>query len=252
MDMELGDGPAADEASASGAVTYGGTLKLTWTGATLTTGTVDLFDGSSFSGAFSSLELVNWPDPALRVSTNNLTTDGSIAITANAAPVAQNLTLGVAQGGSVSLAVVDGKFAPTDADGDSIAITGVSAASSGTAGCTANNVTYTADGAMGTNTFTYTVTDAFGATDTKTVTVVVYSAVGFNKLSGPVSLGGGLYQLDYLGVSGEDYALDESPDLVPPYTWTPVITHTAAGNGTITYTVPLSYPSGSFRTRHVP
>lgn len=252
MDMELGDGPAADEASASGAVTYGGTLKLTWTGATLTTGTVDLFDGSSFSGAFAAVQLVNWPDPALRVNTANLTTDGSIAITANAAPVAQNLTLGVAQGESVSLAVVGGKFAPTDADGDSIAITGVSAASSGTAGCTANTVTYTADGAMGTNTFTYTVTDAFGATDTKAVTVVVYSAVGFNKLSGPVSLGGGLYQLDYLGVPGEDYALDESPDLVPPYTWTPVITHTAAGNGTITYTVPLSYPSGSFRTRHVP
>ena len=164
----------------------------------------------------------------------------------------ESLTIGVALGGSVSLPVIGGKNGPTDADGDSMAVTDVTDASSGTSGFTANSVTYTADGAPGTNTFTYTVTDAFGATDTKAVTVVVYSATGFNKLSGPVSVGGGLYQLDYLGVPGEDYALDESPELVPPYTWEAVVTNTAADNGALSFIVPLSHPSGSFRTRHVP
>ena len=55
-DMELGDGLTADKASASGTVTYNGTLKLEWTGTTLNSGdTFTLFDGSDFSGAFTGL-----------------------------------------------------------------------------------------------------------------------------------------------------------------------------------------------------
>lgn len=252
MDLELGDGPTADEASASGAVTFGGTLKLTWTGTTLTTGTVDLFDGSSYSGAFAAIQLVNWPDPSLRVNTNNLTTDGSVAIVANTAPTAQNLTLGVAHGESVSFQVIGGKFAPSDVDGDSLSITGVSAATSGTSGFTANNVTYTANGATGTNTFDYTVTDAFGATDTKTMTVIVHSAQGFNRLSPPDVIGPGTVALSYLGIPGEDYALDHATNLTSPIVWSPVVTNTAAGNGVLNFTNSSAATENYFRTRHVP
>ena len=255
-DMEIdstGGVETADLADVAGAVTYGGTLKLSYTGDSLTSGDMfTLFNGSSYAGAFTGLELVNWPSSSLRVSTANLTSDGSIAITANSSPAASDLTLGVALGESVTLLVIGGKNTPTDADGDSMVITGVTAASSGTSGFTATEITYTADGAMGTNTFNYTVTDAFGAADTKIVTVIVYSAQGFNKLAGPTDVGGGQYQLDYLGIPGEDYALDETDSLTPPITWAPIVTNTAAGNGAITFTVTPSNPSGFFRTRHVP
>jgi hypothetical protein len=83
------------------------------------------------------------------------------------------------------------------------------------------------------------------------VSVTISSPEGFNKLSGPT--GTGPYSFSYLGIPGQNYALEESPNLVAPYTWFPVITNTAAGNGALDYLgVPLSYPSGSFRTRHIP
>ena len=169
----------------------------------------------------------------------------------NNAPDAQHFTIGAMLGETVSFTVIGGKFAPTDADGDSLAISNVSPATTGVSGFTASNITYVASGSLGTNTFQYTVTDAFGATDNKKVTVVVSSPVGFNKLSGPT--GTGPYSFSYLGIPGQNYALDESPNLVAPFSWFPIITNTAASNGALDYLgVTLSYPSGSFRTRHVP
>jgi hypothetical protein len=87
-----------------------------------------------------------------------------------------------------------------------------------------------------------------------TVSVTVSAPEGYNKLTGPVDNGNGTYTLNYLGVPDEDYALEESPDLPATASspWTAVTTNTASGTGSISYTVPLSYPSGSFRTRHVP
>ena len=178
--MELGDSLSGDKAAATGAVAYNGTLKLIWTGTTPAAGTVDLFDGSSFAGAFSALQYSNWPS-AYRINTNNLTTDGSIAIAANASPVAKNLTLGVAQGGSGSSLVIGGKNSATDADGDALSVTLASLVTPANGGNVSivggTSVVYTASSSFsGTDTFTYTVSDPFGATDTKTVTVMVAPA----------------------------------------------------------------------------
>jgi hypothetical protein len=234
--FELTNSLVADKAAVAGAVTYAGKLKLERVaGATLSNGSYDLFDGASFTGAFTQLELVNW-DGTKRVNQSSLTTDGTIVLSDNAAPVAQNLTIGVAQGSSATLLIIGGKNAPTDADSDALSVTAVGTPTSGSASFSGTSVTFA---------------DAFGASDTKTITVVVTSAEGYNKLSGPTP-NGGLYDLSYLGIPGFNYALDESPDLVAPYTWYPVVTNTAGANGSITYTVPLSYPSGSFRTRYVP
>jgi fibronectin-binding autotransporter adhesin len=241
--------PIADKINFIGGATLGGTLTVTNVGLPAQNGdTFDLFDGA-VTGTFTTL---NIPAGGLNHwSTNNLVVNGTISFTNNN-PVALNLTAGVDLGGSISLPVIGGKNPPIDADNDSLTVTAVGVPSSGTAGFTSSNVTYTANGTAGTNTFTYTVSDAFGGTDTKTVTIIVTSPQGFNLLSGPTSLGGGLYQLNYLGIPGLQYALDESPDLVAPYTWHPVVTNTASGSGSISYTAPLSYPSGSFRTRYVP
>ena len=244
-----GGSPLADKIICNGGATLGGTLTVTNIGAAAQNGdTFDLFDGS-VSGTFTTINLP--PGGLNHWKTNNLVVDGTITFTNNA-PVATNISIGCTLGDSVSLQVLGGKNSATDADGDSLTITSVGTASSGTSGSTSSNVTYTANGTTGTHAFSYTVTDSLGATDTKTVTVTVSSAAGYNQLSAPVNNGNGTFTLGYLGIPGLNYALDESPDLVAPFTWYPVLTNTASGTGAITYTVPLSYPSGSFRTRYVP
>ena len=71
---------ASDLASVSGALTLGGTLNVMTSGDALAFGdTFDLFNATSFSGAFATL---NFPtlNPGLEWSTANLGTDGSITV----------------------------------------------------------------------------------------------------------------------------------------------------------------------------
>jgi fibronectin-binding autotransporter adhesin len=80
----------ADLASAMGVVTYGGTLNVTSLGGTFVKGDVfNLFDGSSFSGSFSSVNL-----PALTGTDywrNDLSSNGTITFI----PEPSSLLLGV-------------------------------------------------------------------------------------------------------------------------------------------------------------
>ena len=142
--------------------------------------------------------------------------------------------------------------AATDADGDSVIISSVTQGASGSVTFTGSTVTYTSTASAASDTFTYTVSDGVGGTATKTVTVTISSPVGFNKLSGPTSVGGGQYQLDYLGIPGQQYAIEETASLTPPITWTPRGTNTTAANGALSFTITPANPSGFFRTRLLP
>ena len=176
--------------------------------------------------------------------------DGTITFT-NTSPVAVAIVTGVVYGGSITIPIIDGKIPPTDADGDALAVTAVGSVSSGTAGFDATNVTYTANGTTGSNTFTYTITDALGASDTQTVTVIVTNPQGFNQVSAGVDSGNAV--LAYLGIPGTNYALEVTHDL-PATNWVPVITNTAAGNGYLYFTNPISLlPTNDYyRTRYAP
>ncbi|MEY4388043.1 MAG: hypothetical protein RLY20_3326, partial [Verrucomicrobiota bacterium] len=239
--------PSATKLSNAGTINAGGTLTVQNNGPTPQNGDIfDLFDGT-LSGTFATVNLptggtTHW-------DTSDLYVGGTIKFT-NAAPAASDLGLGVSVGGTAT-AIVIGKFA-TDADGDTLTITSVSSPTSGTATISGGNVIYTNTAAAASDSFTYTVSDGVGGTATKTVTVTISSPEGYNKLSGPTPVGGGQYQLDYLGIPGQQYALDETSSLAPPITWTPLLTNTAAGNGSITFTVTPANPSGFFRTRSVP
>jgi len=238
----------ADKIVFTGGATLGGTLTLTNLGpAFVNDDSFDLFDGA-LSGSFTTLNL---PGGAAHWNTSDLNIGGTIVFT-NASPVASNITMGVALGDTATLVIIGSKNTPTDADGDGLTVTGVSSATTGTSGFTSTDVTYTADGSLGTNTFTYTVTDALGATDTKTITVIVYNPVGFNLVSATAS-GGNAY-LSYLGLPGGNYALELTHSLTPPVTWQPVSTNLAATNGVLQFTnaVSLSPTNDFYRTHAVP
>jgi autotransporter-associated beta strand protein len=257
---ELTNGLAADKAAASGAVTYAGKLKLERAaGATLDNGSYDLFDGASFSGVFTQLELVNW-DATKRVNTNNLVVDGSITLAANAAPVAQNRTLGVAQGDSASLLIIGGKNAPTDADGDALSVTSavlVTPANGGGVSIVGGtSVVYTASASFsGTDSFTYTVSDPFGATDTKTVTVEVAPAGTGANITG-ISGASPTITVTAQGVPNAVYQLQYTTNLTT-VNWGDVSgaggTATASAlTGAMTFTdANATNSSAWYRTRHV-
>jgi hypothetical protein len=241
-------GVSSIAADGAGVVETATAIKVDGNSYTGGVGNFTLIDAASFSGT-PTVTLTNFSLGATYVWNTNT---GNFAVhVGNQLPVAQNFAVNVPVGGAVTLEVV-GKYA-SDADGDDLTITSTAGAGNGTVSIVGNtNLVYTSTNDVAGDSFTYTVSDGKGGTDTKTVTVSTYSPQGFNKLSGPTLVSPGLYQLDYLGVPGQKYALDESPDLVSPYTWVPVVTNTAGAAGGISYTVPLSYPSGSFRTRHVP
>ena len=246
---ELDRSAATNADKLIGAGALGGTLTVTNIGPALVNGdTFDLFDGS-LSGSFGTLNL---PGGATHWNTSDLNVGGTLAFT-NANPAASNFSLGVAVGGSATASVIGKYAAAMDADGDSVTITAVSTPANGTASIVGGtNLSYTSTVSAASDSFTYTVSDGLGGTDTKTVSVTISSPEGFNKLSGPTPVGGGQYQLDYLGIPGAQYAIDETSSLTPPITWSPLITNTAAANGALSFTITPANPSGFFRTRSVP
>jgi len=176
----------------------------------------------------------------------------------NTPPVAKAVTTSVALGGTVTIPFDLGKYTlATDADGDSLTITSVGspdAVDYGSAGTDGSSISYTnTSGSAGVaDVFSFTVSDGMGGLDTNTVTVHIDSPQGYNRLSPPDVIGPGTVALSYLGIPGENYALDHATNLTPPIVWMPVITNTASTNGRLNFTNTSSATENYFRTRHVP
>jgi hypothetical protein len=188
----------------------------------------------------------------LRLSRVALT--GSQLLFPTPLPVARSIIMGAQSGVPTTIRIIGGKHAPTNAGDNPLIVKSVGLAGNGTATTDGTNVTYTSTGDyVGTNSFTYTVSDGFGGTDTKTVTVIVRAnGEGFNQLAPPVPIGGGQVMLSYLGIPGTSYSLDWTTNLTPPVIWTALATNTAATNGMLTFTNSSVAPVNFFRTRHLP
>lgn len=168
----------------------------------------------------------------------------------NTAPVATSFTLGAIMGSATTVQVIGGKYPPTDADGDALAITSVTA-TNGVVTTDGINLTYTAtNGAV--DTLVYTISDGYGGTASEAIAVAISSNVqGYNQLAF-TSLGGGTSVLQYAGIPTYNYALDMATNLAYPINWMPQITNPAANNGFLFFTNTSTAPASYYRTRYVP
>lgn len=247
-----GGSPIADKVVRSGgALTYGGTLTVNNIGTTLTGGeTFDLFDATSFNGAFAATNLPSL-GAGLNWWTGNLPVDGTIKV--NRAPTASSSSASANLGDNITLPGFKLLVTAADADGDTLNITAASA-SAGSASVVSGNVQYTTPVTGTSDVITYTVSDSLGGTANGTINVTLTPAAsqGFNQMSPPVVLNNGDLVFTYLGIPGFNYALDRSFNLTPPVTWTPQVTNPAGPNGAILFTnTPDATTNNYWRTRYV-
>jgi hypothetical protein len=139
----------------------------------------------------------------------------------NNAPVAKSIAAGVRQGQSLTINASKLLSRATDADGNTIRMTGVSASSADvTLTLAAGVITYTPPGSFtGIDTFTYTISDGHGAADTATVLVTVTptAAMSLNAVYGPLVIGDN-FVVRFAGIPGYEYTVESTDSLIPA-TW---------------------------------
>jgi len=249
-------GGASNKVVVAGLLTPNNSVVSVTAGAQLQPGTNTLFTYGSVSGSFNATPVFDVaPVHAAEAAIVDNGAGQITLVVPNHAPVAgATFTLPVTLGAAATIQIVGGKYAPTDADGDTLIITSVSGAVNGTVTTDGTNVTYTATSGT-TDSFSYTVSDGYGGTAVGTVNVVINSSVaaqqGQNQLSVPQMINGNVV-LSYLGIPGYTYALDWTHSLSTPITWLPLLTNAAAGNGALNFTNTPSGGSDYYRTRYVP
>jgi hypothetical protein len=160
----------------------GGAAGGTWTGG-----------GGTFSPNANTLNATYSPtavEKSARTLVLTLTSTGqeapcgaavdTMTITFNSAPAATSRNLGVGQGDAATLLIIGGKYAPTDADNDALTVSAVQNPSVNKATVAHTSTSVTVDYSerasfSGADSFTYTVSDGYGGSDTKTVYVTVYA-----------------------------------------------------------------------------
>ncbi len=231
--------------------TYGTNAAVAFSTNTLGSGVANSLSISNQLPRGTNLIIAAYPgDVNYLGSTNTL-----IQTVTNHPPVVSAITMGALSGTPATILIIGGKYAPTDADGDPLIVSAVQNPSThgGTVTTDGTNVTYTALNTFtGADTFTYSVSDNYGGTSTAVITVnVVTNGGGYNLISGPVNNGNGTSTINFAGIPGYSYALETTPSLTLPITWTPVQTNTAASNGALSFTFSTASGQGYFRTHYL-
>jgi autotransporter-associated beta strand protein len=248
--MELDKSGGTNDVINAGAITFGGTLIVN----NLNTAPVGgdsfkLFNAGSYAGSFTVTSL-----PSLGVALNwylgSLATDGRLVV--NRAPSVTNFTLGVISSVPATIDLMNGKNAPTDADGDAMTLTVNSPSTAGgTVTTDGTNVTYTsAAGYLGTDSFTYSVADGRGGVSIATVSVTVNDGRAQNILS--LSKTGDTVLITFAGIPGYTYVVETTTNALPTTSWRPLGTNTAGTNGLWQFSDPNATNVSQFYRSRMP
>lgn len=182
---------------------------------------------------------------------NFFASTNSMTQVVNTPPVVNPLLLGAVSGLRATLKIINGGNGPTDAEGDPLLVTAVGAPAHGLASTDGTNATYTAtNNFAGTDAFSFTVSDNYGATATNAVTVtVIANSAGLNQLTAGLSSGNVV--LTFSGIPWNTYALEQTFNLSPAV-WLPVVTNLAAANGSLQFTNSTIGTNSFWRIRNVP
>ncbi len=225
-----GGSPLADKiVLSSGTLSYGGTLVVSNSGATLAGGEVFTnFAAGAYSGAFAATILPTLNN-GLNWYTGMLTTNGTIKV--NRSPVANPVTFTnvpplVLQIPMASLTAND-----TDADGDTITLTGINlATTNGITLLTNNTFIFYSNYVSVIDQFNYTISDSHGGSATGAVHIT--SSPTGRPTSNP-SGNGNSVTLHFAGRSGWTYYLERSTNLS---VWVTIWTNVAPASGVFDYT----------------
>jgi|GEM_PF-1665088 len=160
------------------------------------------------------------------------------AVAPNVAPVARNDTGSTGASMSVDVAVLSND---TDADGDTLTITGASIPTGGSVAILSgpSRIRYTAPATAGTYTFTYTISDGHSHTGTATVTMTVAAASNQAPVARADSYGADSFSSSLLFVLGNDTDADGHTLTVTAVgTATGGTASVTPGGGSVTYDAP--------------
>jgi hypothetical protein len=183
-------------------------------------------------------------------------TSAVAVLTVNRPPVAADANASVTENQALALDNAKLLSRCSDPDGDPLSITsaGPTSTNGGTVSLTSDNISYQpATNFIGTDLFTFVISDGRDGTATGSVLVTVSaaSAPSPNIVSGPDILPNGHFHVGFAGIPGFHYTVQYSPALESP-SWT-TITNLAAGtNGLFDFEDPTAPPPPSryYRTTY--
>ncbi|TAK91377.1 MAG: hypothetical protein EPO07_19825, partial [Verrucomicrobia bacterium] len=254
MEINTTNSPATNDllVVSGNPLAYGGTLTVTNTGNNLVGGEVfDLFDATSFSGAFSATNL-----PTLSGSLNwylgDLTVNGKIYV--NRPPTANNKSYPRSAGASVLILKSDLLSGAGDSDsGDSVSFDTLTSAGSQGATVSESASAFLYEPANNNNdTLTFRVKDNRGGTVTKNISITVdgSGSGGTAQTITPTSNG---MVVSFAGIPGFKYDVERADDVSFTVNLTTLATTNAPGNGlfSITDATPPT-PTAYYRLKYNP
>jgi len=249
-------------------VTLTATLAAVAPGAGTPTGTAQfLADGSpvgspaALSGGIASLTTAslthgNHTIAAQYVGDTNFfgsTNNFASTLLINSTPTTGTFTLNATKNMAANLSAVKLANAGKDADHDALSITAVNAASAqgGTVSLVSGTITYTPPtDYVGSDSFTYTIADTFGATASGTVLITVTTSTSGNptyNMTGTV-ISGGSITLRGASIPNRTNIVQRTTSISPPITWTPIGTNVAGANGLWQFTDPAPSNPAFYRS----
>jgi hypothetical protein len=165
-------------------------------------------------------------DAETPLSSESIEGFGLTLTVANANPVTPDRTLSRAPLTSLKISVTDLMASVTDANKDNLSFDGVAYEGSASVTTSSGYVFYLPNGVTTNDTFTYTVSDGNGGSNTGTVTINVVTPGGIAK---NLTVDGGSVTVKFFGIPGILYDIERTPNLDEPITWEKIATSVAPG-----------------------